>query len=86
MSQHRAIKPNLRWLARQGMESVAQFERENQEYCRRRNDLVESLELRRCIGLIAELLRKIVSHLIYDVHRTSLEIVNLVIVRSANRK
>jgi ribosomal-protein-alanine N-acetyltransferase len=85
MSVGKAIKPKLRWLARGDMEAVVQIERENREYPWQNTDFIEALELRRCIGLIAEKRRQLVGYLIYDLHKTSLEIVNLVVVNSARR-
>ncbi|HMP16933.1 MAG TPA: ribosomal protein S18-alanine N-acetyltransferase [Gemmatales bacterium] len=79
ISQTLETQIHIRWMIRRDMQEVLQTEQESYHVPWTEDDFLHCLRQRNCIGMGAELGDKVVGHVIYELHRNRLHILNLAI-------
>jgi ribosomal-protein-alanine N-acetyltransferase len=70
---------HIRWMIRRDMQEVLQTESESFTVPWTEDDFLHCLRQRNCIGMVAELGDHVIGHVIYELHRNRLHILNLAI-------
>lgn len=70
---------HIRWMIRRDMNEVLQTEQESFHVPWTEDDFLHCLRRRNCIGMVAESGDQVVGHVIYELHRNRLHILNLAI-------
>lgn len=70
---------HIRWMIRRDMNEVLQTEQESFHVPWTEDDFLHCLRQRNCIGMVAESGDQVVGHVIYELHRNRLHILNLAI-------
>lgn len=70
---------HIRWMIRRDMHEVLQTEQESFQVPWTEDDFLHCLRQRNCIGMVAESGDQVVGHVIYELHRNRLHILNLAI-------
>jgi ribosomal-protein-alanine N-acetyltransferase len=70
---------HIRWMIRRDMQEVLQTEQESFQVPWTEDDFLHCLRQRNCIGMVAECGDQVVGHVIYELHRNRLHILNLAI-------
>ena len=69
----------IRWLIRRDMADVLRIEHESFEFPWAEEDFLGCLRQRNCIGMVAEHEQKIVGFMIYELHKSKLNILNFAV-------
>lgn len=69
----------IRWLIRSDMPKVLKIESASFEYPWSEDDFMGQLIRRNCIGIVAEVNRRVVGYIIYDLDKGSLNVLNLAV-------
>ena len=69
----------IRWLIRRDMADVLRIEHESFEFPWTEEDFLSCLRQRNCIGMVAEHEQKIVGFMIYELHKSKLNILNFAV-------
>jgi [ribosomal protein S18]-alanine N-acetyltransferase len=75
----------IRWLIRRDMADVLRIEHESFEFPWTEEDFLSCLRQRNCIGMVAEHEQKIVGFMIYELHKSKLNILNFAVGDEARR-
>ncbi len=78
-------KIHIRWMIQFDLESVQQIEKECFEYQWSKEDFINCLRRRNCVGLVAEYKGEIVGFMIYEFMKRRIHLLNFGIVGSARR-
>lgn len=70
---------HIRWMIRRDMQEVLQTETESFHVPWTEDDFLHCLRQRNCIGMVAECGDQVIGHVIYELHRNRLHILNLAI-------
>ncbi|MFT3879913.1 MAG: ribosomal protein S18-alanine N-acetyltransferase [Gemmatales bacterium] len=70
---------HIRWMIRRDMQEVLQTETESFHVPWTEDDFLHCLRQRNCIGMVAEYGDQVIGHVIYELHRNRLHILNLAI-------
>ncbi len=73
------LKVQIRWLVRRDMPQVLEIERASFPIPWTEEDFLFCLRQRNCIGMVAEHGEQIVGFMIYELHKTSLQILNFAV-------
>jgi ribosomal-protein-alanine N-acetyltransferase len=76
---------HVRWMIRRDMPEVLLIEREAFEFPWSDEDFTRCLRQRNCIGMVAEYADSVVAFMIYELHRSRLQILNFAVLRSHRR-
>lgn len=79
------IYRNIRWMIRQDMPEVMAIEQSSYDYPWAEEDFLECLRQRNCIGMVIEQDNKVIGFMIYELCKTSVNILNFV-VHSEHRR
>jgi [ribosomal protein S18]-alanine N-acetyltransferase len=77
--QSQAVNVQIRWMIRRDMPDVLRIERESFEFHWTEEDFLACLRQRNCIGMVAEHDNRVVGFMIYELHKTSLHILNFAV-------
>jgi len=77
---------HIRWMIRRDMAEVLQTEQESFTVPWTEEDFLHCLRQRNCIGMVAELGDRVIGHVIYELHRNRLHILNLAIHPAQRRQ
>jgi [ribosomal protein S18]-alanine N-acetyltransferase len=83
--QGSALSVHVRWMIRRDMPEVVAIEREAFEFPWAEDDFTRCLRQRNCIGMVAEMADSVVAFMIYELHRTKLQMLNFAVRRSHRR-
>ena len=70
---------HIRWMIRRDMQEVLHTEQESFHAPWTEDDFLHCLRQRNCIGMVAECSDQVIGHVIYELHRNRLHILNLAI-------
>lgn len=70
---------HVRWMIRRDMPEVLQTEQLSFEYAWNEEDFLRCFRQRNCIGMVAEHGEKVVGHMIYELHKNKLHILNFAV-------
>ena len=70
---------HIRWMIRRDMQEVLNTETESFHVPWTEDDFLHCLRQRNCIGMVAECGDQVIGHVIYELHRNRLHILNLAI-------
>ena len=70
---------HIRWMIRRDMPEVLQTEQLSFEYAWNEEDFLRCLRQRNCIGMVAEQGEKVVGFMIYELHKSRLNILNFAV-------
>jgi ribosomal-protein-alanine N-acetyltransferase len=73
------VRVHIRWMIRRDMPEVLQAEQESFEYSWTEEDFLRCLRQRNCIGMVAEAGEKVVGFMIYELHKSKLNILNFAV-------
>src|SRR5438067_7654833 len=79
------VRVHIRWMIRRDMPEVLQAERESFEFSWTEEDFLRCLRQRNCIGMVAEQGEKVVGFMIYELHKSKLNILNFAVSPSSRR-
>ena len=79
------LRIQLRWMIRRDMPEVLSIEQEAFEFPWLDEDFTRCLRQRNCIGMVAEVGDSVVAFMIYELHRTRLQVLNFAVRRSHRR-
>jgi len=79
------LRIQLRWMIRRDMPEVLSIEQEAFEFPWSDEDFTRCLRQRNCIGMVAEVGDSVVAFMIYELHRTRLQVLNFAVRRSHRR-
>lgn len=71
---------HIRWMIRRDMPEVVSIELESFEYPWYEEDFIRYLRKRNCIGMVVEYKEQIVGFMIYELHKTTLNILNFAVM------
>lgn len=70
---------HIRWMIRRDMQEVLHTEQESFQVPWTEDDFLHCLRQRNCIGMVAECGDQVIGHVIYELHRNRLHILNMAI-------
>ena len=76
---------HVRWMIRRDMSEVIGIEQQAFEFPWSEEDFTRCLRQRNCIGMVAEVGDSVVAFMIYELHRTRLQVLNFAVRRSHRR-
>ncbi|HEY1187541.1 MAG TPA: ribosomal protein S18-alanine N-acetyltransferase [Gemmata sp.] len=76
---------HIRWMIRRDMPEVMGIELASFEYAWTEDDFLRCLRQRNCIGMVAERGDTIIGFMIYELHRTRLQLLNFAVAPTARR-
>ncbi len=77
---------HIRWMIRRDMQEVLLTEQESFQVPWTEDDFLHCLRQRNCIGMVAECGDQVIGHVIYELHRNRLHILNLAIHPNSRRQ
>lgn len=77
---------HIRWLIRQDMEEVIRIERQSFEYPWSKEDFIRYLRQKNCIGMVAEHADRVVGFMIYELHGTTIRVLNFAVAADYRRR
>lgn len=84
-AQEHGLKVQIRWLIRRDMNEVLEIERDSFEFPWTEEDFLCCLRQRNCIGMVAEHNNQIVGFMIYELHKSKLQILSFAVASEARR-
>lgn len=69
----------LSWMSRQYVREVMNIEKSSCELFWEEQDLVKCLRTRNCIGLVATRCEQVMGYMVYELHKTEVSLLNLVV-------
>ncbi len=79
------LQVQIRWLIRRDMAEVLKIEHESFEFPWTEEDFLSCLRQRNCIGMVAEADQQIVGFMIYELHKSKLNILNFAVAAESRR-
>ncbi len=77
--QQQDLQVHIRWMIRRDMPEVLAIENESFEFPWCEDDFIRCLQQRNCIGMVAEHEDRVVGFMIYELHKTELQVLNLAV-------
>ncbi|TSC63806.1 MAG: ribosomal-protein-alanine N-acetyltransferase, partial [Parcubacteria group bacterium Gr01-1014_106] len=77
---------SIRWMIRRDMAEVLQIERKSFDYSWTEDDFLLCLRQRNCIGNVAEWNDTVVGFMVYELHKTSLHVLNFAVAPQFRRQ
>ena len=78
-------KVHIRWMIRRDMPDIMGIELASFEFAWTEDDFLRCLRQRNCIGMVAERGDSIIGFMIYELHRTRLNVLNFAVAPGARR-
>ena len=79
------VRVHIRWMIRRDMPEVLRSEQDSFDYSWTEDDFLRCLRQRNCIGMVAEHDHKIVGFMIYELHKSRLQILNFAVAPEVRR-
>ena len=86
MEEKREIRANVRWMIRRDMVQVLEIERESFDFPWTEEDFIRCLRGRDCIGMVAEHKKQVLGFMIYELHRTRIELSSVAVADDMRRR
>lgn len=83
--QAKPLRVHVRWMIRRDMREVLAIEGDSFEFPWSDEDFTGCLRQRNCIGMVAEAGDAVVAFMIYELHRSSLHVLNFAVAREHRR-
>lgn len=81
-----ALPIHIRWMIRSDMPKVCMIERECFDDPWTHDEFMRCLQMRNCIGMVAEDRDNVVGYMIYELHQRSLKLINLAVTGREQRR
>ena len=81
-----AAKPQIRWLIRRDMGDVLNIEHACFKYPWTEEEFLHCLRQRNCVGMVAELNQQVVGFMVYELHRTRLNLLSFAVAPKYQRR
>jgi ribosomal-protein-alanine N-acetyltransferase len=79
------LRVHIRWMIRRDMAEVLQTENQSFDYPWTEEDFLRCLRQRNCIGMVAEHGDRVIGFMIYELHKSKLNVLNFAVHPSARR-
>lgn len=76
----------IRWMIRRDMPEVLEIESDCFEFPWSEDDFVYYLRQKNCIGMVAELDGRVAGFMVYELHKTTIHLVNFAVARDYQRR
>ena len=86
LKQRQDLQAQIRWLIRRDMPEVLAIERECFEFAWTEEDFLCCLRQRNCIGMVAEHRHQTVGFMIYELHKSKIQILNFAVAPALCRQ
>jgi ribosomal-protein-alanine N-acetyltransferase len=73
------VRVHIRWMIRRDMPEVLAIEHASQEFPWCEEEFLRVLRQRNCIGMVAEYGERVVGFMIYELHKTKLQVLNFAV-------
>lgn len=80
------LQVHIRWMIRRDMHEVLEIESSSFEFPWCEEDFLRALQQRNCIGMVAEHDDRVVGFMIYELHKSKLNILNFAVGSDARRR
>lgn len=80
------LQVQIRWLIRRDMVDVLRIEQDSFEFAWSEEDFLSCLRQRNCIGMVAEHDQQIVGFMIYELHKSRLNVLNFAVASEYRRQ
>jgi len=80
------LRIHIRWMIRRDMAEVLGIECDSFEFPWSEEDFIRCLRQRNCIGMVAEHAERVVGFMIYELHKTHLNILNFSVAQDVRRR
>ena len=77
---------HIRWMIHRDMPDVLGIENDCFEFSWTEDDFIRCLRQRNCIGMVAEIDDRVVGHMIYELHKNRLHLLNIAVDPSFHRQ
>lgn len=84
-TEKQEVRVHIRWMIRRDMPEVLAIEQDSSDHAWSEEDFLRCLRQRNCIGMVAELGEKVVGFMIYELHKSKLNILNFAVHGSYRR-
>jgi ribosomal-protein-alanine N-acetyltransferase len=74
-----ATQSYIRWMVRSDLSSVVAIEKDVFDYPWSQQEFLIALRQRNCIGMVAERNEEVVGYIVYELHKTQIELLNLAV-------
>jgi [ribosomal protein S18]-alanine N-acetyltransferase len=85
-TQQSSLQVQIRWLIRRDMAEVLKIENDSFEFAWTEEDFLSCLRQRNCIGMVAEHDQEIVGFMVYELHKSKLNILNFAVSGDTRRQ
>ncbi len=75
----------IRWMVRSDLDSVVAIEKDVYDYPWSQQEFLISLRQRNCIGMVAERNEEVVGYMVYELHKTRIELLNFAVRARSQR-
>ena len=79
------VRVHIRWMIRRDMPEVLAIESQSFEYPWCEEEFLRVLRQRNCIGMVAEQGERVVGFMIYELHKSKLQVLNFAVAADARR-
>ena len=69
----------IRWMVRSDLDSVVAIEKDLYDYPWSQQEFLIALRQRNCIGMVAERNEEVVGYMVYELHKTRIELLNFAV-------
>lgn len=80
------LRVHIRWMIRRDMPEVLDIEQKSFEFAWSEEDFLRCLQQRNCIGMVAEHGERVVGFMIYELHKSRLQILNFAVSADVRRQ
>lgn len=80
------VDVQIRWLIRRDMPETLEIERTSFEFAWTEEDFLACLRQRNCIGMVAEHEQQIVGFMVYELHKSKLQVLNFAVAPAVRRQ
>lgn len=80
------VRVHIRWMIRRDMAEVLDIERTVFQFPWFEEEFIRCLRQRNCIGMVAEAAEQVVGFMIYELHKTRLELLNIAVSKNNQRR
>lgn len=84
--QQSSLHVQIRWLIRRDMAEVLKIENESFEFAWTEENFLTCLRQRNCIGMVAEHDQEILGFMVYELHKSKLNILNFAVSNETRRQ
>ena len=80
-----ATQTHIRWMIRSDLSSVVAIEKDVFDYPWSQQEFLIALSQRNCIGMVAERNEEVVGYMVYELHKTRIELLNFAVRARSQR-